>query len=122
MKTWLIATALLSTLFASLANAQQAQQDFTLVNSTGYDISEVYVSPSKANDWQEDVLGDDEFEDGDETHIKFSRAGKTCIWDMKVVYSDDDSTAVWTDIDLCKVSKITLKYNRKSDTTSAIFE
>lgn len=104
------------------AAAQEARQDFNLVNRTGHDISEVYVSPSKSDDWEEDVLGDDELEDGDSTTIRFKRATRTCMWDLKVVYSDDDSSAIWKDIDLCRVSKITIRYNRSSDTTSADFE
>jgi hypothetical protein len=38
------------------------------------------------------------------------------------VYHDDDSSAVWHDIDLCSVAKITIRYNRKTDTTSATFD
>ncbi|MFG1398409.1 hypothetical protein [Roseixanthobacter pseudopolyaromaticivorans] len=93
-----------------------------LVNNTGYDISHVYVSPTKSDEWEEDVLGKDILEDGDSWKIKFSRSTRTCKWDLKVVYDDDDSTATWKNIDLCTVEKITIKYNRKSDTTSAIFE
>ncbi|MDB5640775.1 MAG: hypothetical protein JWN07_92 [Hyphomicrobiales bacterium] len=95
---------------------------FTVVNRTGYDISEVYVSPASANVWGEELLGDDELEDGDEEVIRLGRKEKSCIWDLKVVYSDDDSEAVWRDVDLCKFEKMTIKYNRKSDKTSATFE
>jgi hypothetical protein len=122
MKFFLIASAVLVSAFSTAAQAQ-SRQDFTLVNRTGYDISEVYISPGKADDWEEDILGsDDTLDDGDQKEITFKRVGKTCIWDLKVVYDDDDSSAVWHDIDLCKVSKITIKYNRKSDTTSATFD
>jgi hypothetical protein len=125
MKFLLLATTLLASAFtmsATPVRAQEARQDFVLVNRTGYDISEVYVSPGKADDWEEDVLGDDELEDGDQTTIRFKRAVKTCLWDLKVVYSDDDSSVVWHDIDLCKISKIAISYNRKTDKTSAVFD
>ena len=102
--------------------AEEAKQDFSLVNKTGYDISHVYVSPSKSDDWEEDVLGKDVLNDGDEWMIRFQRSQKTCKWDLKVVYADDDSAAYWKNIDLCKVGKITVHYNRKSDTTSAEME
>ena len=104
------------------ARAEDAKQDFDLVNKTGYEIKHVYVSPNKSDDWEEDVLGKDTLDDGDHWEIKFHRANKTCHWDLKVVYSIDDSTAVWGDIDLCKVEKITIRYNKKSDTTSAEFD
>ena len=123
MKTMFAAAALgLGLAFAAPVVAQEARQDFDLVNKTGYDISHVYVSPMKSDDWEEDVLGKDVLSDGDEWEIKFQRATKTCKWDLKVVYADDNSAAYWKGIDLCKVAKITIRYNRKSDTTSAEFE
>jgi hypothetical protein len=104
------------------ALAQDAKQDFTLVNKTGYELNKVYVSPSKSDDWEEDVLGRDTLSDGDIVDIKFHRATKTCSWDLKVVYTVDSSSAVWHDIDLCSVGKITILYNKSSDTTSATFD
>jgi hypothetical protein len=104
------------------AVAQEAKQDFTLVNKTGYELNKVYVSPAKSDDWEEDVLGRDTLSDGDATDIKFQRATKTCSWDMKVVYTVDSSSAIWHGIDLCSVAKITIHYNKSSDTTSATFD
>ena len=109
-------------LLSAPAVAAEARQNFTLVNKTGYEIKHVYVSPSKSDDWEEDVLGKDTLDDGEAWGIRFRRATRTCDWDLKVVYSDDDSSAVWHDIDLCEVEKITIRYNRKSDTTSASFD
>jgi hypothetical protein len=106
--------------FLSLS-AQAADQDFELVNKTGYDIKHVYVSATSTNDWEEDVLGKDVLEDGDSWEIKFRRKERACKYDLKVVYADDDSSALWGNIDLCKVEKITIRYNRKSDKTSASF-
>jgi len=54
--------------------------------------------------------------------VHFSPKTKTCKFDLKVTYSDDDSSAVWEKIDLCTVEKITIHYNRKSDETSATFD
>jgi hypothetical protein len=116
----------LATLFSAcvLSGAAQAQarQDFVLVNRTGFDISEVYVSPAKRDSWEEDVLGDDTLEDDDEQIIRFRNTGNICKWDLKVVYEVDDSSAFWQDIDLCTVSKVTIRYNKKTDTTSATFD
>jgi hypothetical protein len=104
------------------AHAAEAKQNFTIVNKTGYEIKSVYVSPNKSDDWEEDVLGRDAMADGDSWDISFHRSEKTCHWDLKVVYTDDDSSAVWNNIDLCTIGKITIKYNRKSNTTSAVFD
>ncbi len=100
----------------------QGRQNFTLVNETGYDIAEVYVSPHNADDWQEDVLGKDILEDEAEFEIRFQRSTRTCLWDLKVVYDDDDSSAEWDSIDLCKVSEVTIEYDRRSRRTTASFK
>lgn len=110
------------TAFAGSAQAAEAKQDFTLVNKTGYELKAVYVSPSKSDDWEEDVLGKDTLDDGETWDIKFHRSVRTCKWDLKVVYSVDSTSAVWSDIDLCTVEKITIRYNKNTDTTSAKFD
>jgi hypothetical protein len=124
MRTFALAAVAALGIVSSIGSAvaAEARQDFELVNKTGYSIDAVYVSPSKSSDWEEDVLGKDTLDDGDSWEIKFHRAVKTCKWDMKVVYSDDSSEAVWGGIDLCSVSKITIHYDRKSDKTSAELE
>jgi hypothetical protein len=122
MKIAVLAVSLAFAGFAGAASAQEAKQDFKLVNSTGYELKELYVSPSKAGDWQEDVLGQATLSDGGSLEIKFHRANTTCKWDLKVVYTVDSSSAVWSDIDLCSVSKITIKYDKAADQTSATFD
>jgi len=106
----------------STAFAQQARQDFTLLNKTGYDIREIYVSPTQSRDWGADIIGTDMLVDGNFANVTFNRNATACRWDLKVVYDDDGSEAIWNNIDLCRISKITIRYNRKSDTTSATFD
>ena len=123
MKFACISIAASALLWATTASAQDAKQDFSIVNKTGYDISEIYVSPSNSNDWEDELLGDDqELEDGEKFNVHFAPKVKTCKWDLKVTYSDDDSNAVWQGIDLCSVSTITIFYDRKSDKTRATFD
>lgn len=95
--------------------AAQGKQDFTLVNKTGLVITELYVSPSNDDEWGEDVLGRDVLEDGQKVDIQFSRGDKACKWDLKIVDEDEDDV-IWEDIDLCKASEITLKYEGKKPT------
>jgi|ERR1700693_290468 len=119
-------------LFASLAAAAvacsapaiaaDAKQDFTLVNRTGYELKALFVSPSKADDWQDDVLGQDVLEDGKAVNVHFNPKAEICKWDLKVVYTEDDSSAVWQNINLCDVDKITIHYDRKNDVTRASFD
>ena len=99
--------------------ALAGEQDFSLINATGYDISELYVAPSDSADWQEDVLGQDVLVDGQQANISFSRDTDTCAWDLKVVYADDDSSAEWRGVDLCALAVVTIKYDADSGETSA---
>lgn len=99
----------------------QGKQDFTLVNRTGYQIDEVYVAPSNSNDWEDDVLGRDVLENGQRVDISFAAKTRACMYDVKVAYSDK-TTAEWEKFDLCKVSKITIFYDRKGDKTWAEYE
>ncbi|ODT86664.1 argininosuccinate lyase [Phenylobacterium sp. SCN 70-31] len=93
-------------------------QDFQVYNKTGYTISEVYVSASNADDWEEDVMEADVLADGEAVDIEFARGTKGCRFDLKVVY-DDGTPAVWNRLDLCSVSKVTLRYDRNADRTWA---
>ena len=112
----LLFTALAGSLFAGSALAGDA--DFTLVNRTGYDIREVYVSPSHKNAWGKDRMGDNLLENGKRRLFKFSDKS-SCKQDMKVVFDDDASEVVWEEIDLCELDTITIKYNRKTGQVSA---
>ena len=122
MRTVLIAVLTAIVAVAAPASADEAKQDFKLVNKTGYELKALYVAPSKSDDWEDDVLGQDTLADGQAVNVHFSPKTKTCTFDLKVIYSDDDSSAVWSKIDLCTVEKITIKYNRKSDETTASFD
>ena len=106
-------------LMLAASPAFAAKQDFTLLNSTGYEISEVYVSTSNTKKWEEDVLGQDVLADEDDVDITFEGVGSACRYDLKVVYSDGEE-AMWGGLDLCTISTVEIKYNRKTGETSAV--
>jgi len=90
-------------------------QDFVLINKTGYDIDEVYLAPSHQKTWGDDVMEEDTLDNGQRVTIKFSHKEKDCIWDMNIVFSDGEE-AIWEGFDLCKISEITLRYEGKRPT------
>lgn len=115
-----IVLAVAATLGSTAALAGDA--DFTLVNKTGYNIREVYVSPAHKDNWGRDRLGANATLDNNKQRLmKFSDKA-SCMQDLKVVFDDDDSEVTWEDLDLCTINKLTLKYNRKSKEVSAIKE
>lgn len=106
-------------LFQSPAFA--GDQDFDIVNKTGYPIKHLYVSEGNSNSWDEDVLGRDVLDDGESFELSFAKGEKTCKWDMKVVY-DDDEASVWKNLNLCKISKLTLRWNKNTGVTTAVVD
>ena len=56
-------------------------------------IDQLYCSPTKVNDWEEDILGVDVLEDGEEVNITFSRDEETRHWDIMIVDKDEKPTA-----------------------------
>src|SRR5437899_1566994 len=108
MKTFflvLMAVCLLT--FAGATKAIAGDQDFVLVNATGVEINNLYVSPSNEDKWGDDILGEDTLADGANVTIKFAHDEKECGWDF-MVKDKEDNGVQWTDIDLCKYSEITL--------------
>ncbi|WP_448205761.1 hypothetical protein [Azospirillum sp. sgz302134] len=108
-------------LFLVHGAAQAGQQDFTILNKTGYALKHIYVSESHSNSWDEDVLGRDILNDGESFELAFAKGEKTCNWDMKVAY-DDGETAVWENLNLCQISKLTLRWNKSTGVTTAVTE
>jgi hypothetical protein len=111
-----LAAALLAAAFVTPAHA--GQQDFVILNKTGYPIEQVYISASSKDDWEEDVLGRDILAAGERTKISFSSDEDACLWDLRVVYEDGEA-AEWDGVDLCEISVVALSYNRKTGETSA---
>ncbi len=109
------ALALVAVASVTVTAAQRRNLDFTLVNKTGVDIMEVYLSPTSDNEWGEDVMGKDILANGEKVDITFSSAETECNWDLKIVDEDDDDI-IWTKLNLCTANEITLLYEGKKPT------
>ncbi|RYD51665.1 MAG: argininosuccinate lyase [Sphingomonadales bacterium] len=118
MKLLLAASLLFA---ATAAPALASDEVLHLNNRTGYTISEIYIAPTSTDNWEEDIMGDDALAPNTSVNVDFSRSEDTCKWDLKAVY-DDGTNAVWKNIDLCKISTITMFYNAETDVTSAKYE
>lgn len=98
--------------------------DFTLINKTGYDIKEVSVGPTGEKDWtdEDEILKGRTLANGSSLDIKFSPRETAANWDLMVVWSDGTGTEEWIKLNLTEIEKVTLKYDRATDTTSADIE
>ncbi len=117
-----LSVMLMPTAFAKKANnfnvaASQSRLNFELHNETGYEITEVYVSPNTTEDWQEDILGQDTLPNKESVNIKFSRS-KQDYWDLKVVFKGGKES-VWYKFDLSQITDITISFrNGKAYSTT----
>ncbi len=107
---------------ANNSNASSSQpggaQDFTLVNATGVEIDKVYISPHDADDWEEDILGKDTLPSGQSVEIKFSREETAANWDLRI--EDKEGNGIeWENLDLLKISKLTLNYDQATKKATA---
>ncbi|GAC1347807.1 MAG: hypothetical protein NVSMB18_34000 [Acetobacteraceae bacterium] len=101
--------------------AQAGQQDFKLVNRTGYQIDEVYVSRTRSREWGDDVMGSNSLENGRTVDITFTAPPSACNWDLMVKYSDGDE-ATWNSLNLCNIEKVTLYWDKRNEKTRAVTE
>jgi len=116
-----LATAALCLGLQASAALAQARQDFSLANRTGYTINELYIGPVTSKTWGPDVLGAGVLTDGREVDIQFQGQSSECFWDLKVVYDDGDTTE-WENVNLCRISRVTLFWDRAAGTTRAVAE
>ena len=79
---------------------------FGLTNFTGTAFSAVYLSPTSASDWQENLLSSSTHKDGDTLEIQLELE-KNVEWDLKV-QGIDGHYAEWKNLNFDGVSEITL--------------
>lgn len=106
---------------ASGLKAEELNLDFTLVNSTGYAIKEVYVAPTSSDEWGENIMKA-VLKDGQELKVSFHPKATATKWDLRIVWEDDGKAVIWTDYKLTDIEKITLKYNEETEKTTAKVE
>jgi hypothetical protein len=115
------ATPAASPAAANSNTSSAAAQDFTLVNETGVEIDKVFISPSDKDDWEEDILGKDTLPSGQSVEIKFDREETAANWDLKV--EDKEGNAItWENLNLLKISKLTLHYDAAAKKATATAE
>ena len=115
LKTPLVAALLISALTIASPKISLANDaDFTLKNKTGYQIDDVYVAKHSSSDWGSDIMGTGSLGDGERVKIVFPHGSGACHFDIKVKYHDDNSTAEWSDINLCETDAISLYWDAKT--------
>lgn len=102
---------------------QNATLDFELVNKTGYSLSGLYLSPTKTDEWGDNIL-EETVDDGDAVDISFSPDADAVKWDLRADWLMEDDAeeqeyVYWTGLSLDEITKLTLYYNKSTNKTSA---
>ena len=114
-----LAAAVAAALVAAPASA--VDRNVSFINETGRDIEFVGFNPPGDEDWNDNEIGD-LLEDGDDEYVKFNQVDHGCTWNIRIVYTDDQSSVRFDGIDLCVISDITLSYDGDSDETTYLTE
>lgn len=124
LKLPLVATLAASAIALAGATPSRAANDadFILRNLTGYQIDEVYVSPAGNKSWGPDIMGTGALAVDTQVKIVFPHGNGACMFDLKVKYHDDGSSAEWGNVDLCKYEIISLYWDAKNQVSRATGE
>lgn len=87
-----LAILLLSLFWVMSSSAADYYIDIT--NKTGYAIWHLYVSPGKATDWEEDVLGSDILKNGAMKRVTL-KGYPSSIFDIRLIDEDGDTYTFW---------------------------
>ena len=117
-------TALAATVAVSSTSFAEDQRNVTVVNGTGYGIKFLGFNNPGDNDWSDNELpANSVFPSGNSVYVKFNTEDHGCKWNFKIEWSDPGYPGVvWQNVDLCKIEKLTLKYDRATDKTTAEVE
>ena len=79
-------------LLGAATSASADNRDFQFINSSGWTVDELYVSPNTIEDWGVDILGPEMvIPSGTGVNVTFTGGTDgTCLYDVKVTFSDHD--------------------------------
>ena len=91
---------------SSPADADKRMSGVTFENLSGSVLRAVYISPSDATGWEENILNGAVLVDGGTLVVRFSPDDKVVSWDLRV--ETTRRRAEWKGLDLRDASKLTL--------------
>jgi hypothetical protein len=92
---------------SATAKAQNIFLDFTLINKTGVDIYELYISPSDAEYWEDNIIGSDPLEHNTYVDIEFSPYAASDFWDIMIV-DYEGTSVIFEQLNLTDILELTL--------------
>lgn len=107
MKTYALGLILAAAFFAAPLSAQNYTLKFNIVNHTGLNLYGIYVTDADQNNWGEDIIPNDRFEDDTVVEVLIPVEDETfCNYDIKI--EDDAQEYVqFRNIDFCELNTLT---------------
>jgi hypothetical protein len=96
--------AIMGTMLASPALA--LDRKVTIINNTGFTMTNFFGSNTGSNSWEEDILGQDVLPSGSQVSINFNDQSGYCMFDFKAVFEDGDEL-VREKVNVCETSTFT---------------
>lgn len=122
MKTMFLGFVAAVALLSASTTFAADERNVTVVNGTGYGIKFLGFNNPGDNDWSDNELGS-VLANGGSIYVKFNNADKGCVWNFRISWADPGYPDVlWRNVDLCSIEKLTLRYDRSTDTTSYVSE
>ena len=78
----------------------------TIKNRTGWTMLRFYASDSRKDDWEEDILGSDVLEDGQNVRINIDDGSGACVYDFKAEFTNGQALTR-SRINVCQISDYT---------------
>ena len=76
----------------------------TIKNRTGWTMLRFYASDSRKDDWEEDILGDDVLENGQNVSINIDDGSGACVYDFKAEFTNGEELTR-SRINVCEISE-----------------
>ena len=86
--------------FATNAIALADDLSFQLYNETSVTLTELYISPNEIDDWEEDILENDDLVSGETGNVTIADGRTTCIYDILGIFADGDEVEDY-EVNLC---------------------
>ena len=95
-------------IIACVADASAYDRRVVVVNNTSTSIQEFYASNTGQNDWQEDILGNDMLQPGQEVTINIDDGSGYCKYDFRAVFEDATETTK-AGVNVCEVGRFSFE-------------
>ena len=112
MKKLLFVFAVLFCLSFSVSQESYSQAlGCYIENNTGVTLNNIYVSPAESDNWGDDILPQDLFEDQATVQVYIPETyGETCLFDIKITDLEGNAV-IFTNVDVCALHTLRINWD-----------